>query len=169
MVSGSGLDSSKIIAMVESWLRTTRVERENGRTVSTHVDDLGIAPETYAERVDACKIALRWLADVPLNAVTGIVWHVGDTTELIVNPPVSLPNWSKHDEPPSLYVVPRNLLSKYESVEEYRLSLDASSYGFLWPSVVSYYRCFRPIEFREKAWEYSRSLYFENREPHDRV
>lgn len=166
-MDGAQVNQTEIDLKVESWLSAAIRSVTPRNPESIHIDDLlGLsAPRNAVALGVRCYSKLiRLLDGHELDRLLPVLTIPLRASERL--DPVAVP-WSRAEEeassePPSIYVVCREVAGMLQEAEEYRCPIEPSHrLPELGVKYSSYYRCFRWIEGLANDWEFERVIYLE--------
>lgn len=99
--------------------------------------------------------------DLHANYIPSLIFSLGCSKRISFNAKERI--WDEFDDtPPAIYLIPKAYFLIPEEVEEYKKPLYLDSFERFQDSCITYYRCFRKIEYIQNDWEYVRAVYIDN-------
>jgi hypothetical protein len=137
--------------------------------VTQHVDQLTDKAWDSSNAVELSYLAFAGLVQANLSHAdsfqASLVVPLTDRQQLDTRPIASLKlllTQRREAEPPSLYLIRRISLARWNDWEQYRTPIDQDQEGPEISGVRAHYSCYRDAESRAHGWEFSRAIYFDH-------
>ena len=154
---------------VDSWAREAmgRLEADPLLAFETeHIDRLLAQVWRQSDAVPLGHAAYEELLRTTLSQSqtlqATLVFPLDYSQDLITDPPAldALDSHLRAVEPPSLYLIRRTSLARWNSWEEYRVPIEQDIHHPESGGVRAHYSCHRDAEERVRGWEFGRAVYF---------